>query len=226
MFMGITLIALLFILGILLLIAIYFISVYNSLVRYRVEVDNSWSQIDVQLKRRHDLIPNLVETVKGVMNFEKNTLTQVMQARAAAMGASNQADRVKAENDITSGLGRLLAVWENYPALKSNENASQLQEELTSTENKIAYVRGHYNDVVANYNSLIQQFPSNLVAGPFGFQAKEFMKAADSDKEVPQVKLKPMTDHQQKLPTRRLQDPKEGVDFPLKEIAFLSVFVS
>jgi len=189
MFMGITLIALLFILGILLLIAIYFISVYNSLVRYRVEVDNSWSQIDVQLKRRHDLIPNLVETVKGVMNFEKNTLTQVMQARAAAMGASNQADRVKAENDITSGLGRLLAVWENYPALKSNENASQLQEELTSTENKIAYVRGHYNDVVANYNSLIQQFPSNLVAGPFGFQAKEFMKAADSDKEVPQVKL-------------------------------------
>src|SRR5258708_32369040 len=127
MFMGITLVALLFILGILLLIALYFISVYNSLVRYRVEVDNSWSQIDVQLKRRHDLIPNLVETVKGVMDFEKNTLTQVMQARANAMGATNPNDRLKAENEITSGLGRLMAVWENYPALKSNENASQLQ---------------------------------------------------------------------------------------------------
>ena len=189
MAMSITLIVLLFIVGFALLLAIYLVSVYNSLVRYRVEVDNSWSQIDVQLKRRHDLIPNLVETVKGVMDFEKNTLTQVMQARATAMGATNPSDRVKAENDITSGLGRLLAVWENYPALKSNENASKLQEELTTTENKIAYVRGHYNDVVANYNALTQQFPSNLVAGPFGFSQREFMKAADSDKEVPQVKL-------------------------------------
>jgi LemA protein len=189
MAMGITLIVLLFILGIAFLMAIYLVSVYNSLVRYRVEVDNSWSQIDVQLKRRHDLIPNLVETVKGVMDFEKNTLTQVMQARAAAMGATNPSDRVKAENDITSGLGRLMAVWENYPALKSNENASQLQEELTSTENKIAYVRGHYNDMVANYNAIAQQFPSNLIAGPFGFSQREFMKAADSDKEVPQVKF-------------------------------------
>ena len=189
MAMGIILVVLLFILGIALLTAIYLVSVYNSLVRYRVEVDNSWSQIDVQLKRRHDLIPNLVETVKGVMNFEKNTLTQVMQARAAAMGATNPSDRVKAENDITSGLGRLMAVWENYPSLKSNENASQLQGELTSTENKIADVRGHYNDVVANYNALAQQFPSNLIAGPFGFSQREFMKAPDSDKEVPQVKF-------------------------------------
>ncbi len=189
MAMGIALVALLFVLGVLLLIAIYFISVYNSLVRYRVEVDNSWSQIDVQLKRRHDLIPNLVETVKGVMNFEKETLTKVMQARASAMGASNMGDRMKAENEITSGLGRLMAVWENYPALKSNENAGKLQEELTSTENKIAYVRGHFNDVVANFNSIIQQFPSNLVAGPFGFQPREFLKTPDSDKDVPQVKL-------------------------------------
>jgi LemA protein len=189
MAMGITLIALLFVLGVVLLIAIYFISVYNSLVRYRVEVDNSWSQIDVQLKRRHDLIPNLVETVKGVMNFEKETLTNVMQARASAMGASSQADRIKAENEITTGLGRLMAVWENYPALKSNENASKLQEELTSTENKIAYTRGHYNDVVANFNSIIQEFPSNLVAGPFHFEQREFLKAAETDKEAPQVKL-------------------------------------
>jgi len=189
MAMGIALVTLLFILGVFLLIAIYFISVYNQLVRYRVEVDNSWSQIDVQLKRRHDLIPNLVETVKGVMNFEKDTLTQVMQARASAIGATNMPDRMKAENDITTGLGRLMAVWENYPTLRSNENASKLQEELTSTENKIAYVRGHYNDVVSNYNAIIQQFPSNLVAGPFHFQARDFLKAADSEKEVPQVKL-------------------------------------
>ena len=165
---AIALVLVLFILGVGLLLVLYLVSVYNQLVRYRVEVDNSWSQIDVQLKRRHDLIPNLVETVKGVMNFEKSTLTQVMEARAAAMGATNMNDRLKAENDITSGLGRLMAVWENYPALKSNENASQLQEELASTENKIAYVRGHYNDVVANYNAVTQQLPSNLVAGPFG----------------------------------------------------------
>ena len=170
-------------------LSLYLVSVYNTMVRYRVEVDNSWSQIDVQLKRRHDLIPNLVESVKGVMDFEKSTLTQVMQARASAMGASNMTDRLKAENDITSGLGRLMAVWENYPALKSNENAMALQQELTSTENKIAYVRGHYNDVVANFNALIQQFPSNLVAGPFGFTARECLKTADVDKEVPQVKF-------------------------------------
>ncbi len=186
---AIGIVVLLFILGIALLILLYLVSVYNQLVRYRVEVDNSFSQIDVQLKRRHDLIPNLVETVKGVMDFEKSTLTQVMQARVAAMGAANPNDRLKAENDITSGLGRLLAVWENYPSLKSNQNASQLQEELSSTENKIAYVRGHYNDIVANYNAITQQFPSNLVAGPFGFTQREFLKAADADKEVPQVKF-------------------------------------
>ncbi len=189
MAMGIALVVLLFILGVLLLVSLYFVSVYNSLVRYRVEVDNSWSQIDVQLKRRHDLIPNLVETVKGVMEFEKGTLTQVMQARANAMGASNMGDRMKAENEITGCLGKLMAVWENYPTLKSNENAKQLQEELTSTENKIAYVRGHYNDVVANYNAVTQQFPSNLIAGPFGFQSRDFLKTADAEKEAPQVKF-------------------------------------
>ena len=189
MFTGIVLVGLLFILGLVLFLIVYAISVYNSLVRYRVEVDNSWSQIDVQLKRRHDLIPNLVETVKGVMEFEKGTLTQVMQARSAAMGAANMGERLKAENDITSGLGRLLAVWENYPALKSNENATKLQEELGSTENRIAYVRGHYNDVVANFNAISQQFPSNLIAGLFHFGTRDYLKAADADKEVPQVKL-------------------------------------
>ncbi|HVM32238.1 MAG TPA: LemA family protein [bacterium] len=189
MVLGLSVLVLLVLLGLALIVGLYFIAVYNRLVKYRVEVDNAWSQIDVQLKRRHDLIPNLVETVKGVMSFEKDTLTQVMQARSAAMGATNPADRVKAENDLSNGLGRLLAVWENYPDLKSSKNASELQEELTSTENKIAYSRGYYNDIVANFNALTQQFPSNLVAGPFGFQSREFLKAADSDKEVPQVKL-------------------------------------
>jgi len=179
----------LFILGALLLVVLYCVSAYNQLVRYRVEADNSWSQIDVQLKRRHDLIPNLVETVKGVMNFEKETLSRVMQARAGAMGASNMPDRLKAENEITGCLGRLMAVWENYPTLKSNENAQQLQEELTSTENKIAYARGHFNDVTANFNSLNQQFPSNIIAGSFGFQSREFLKAPEAEKEAPQVKF-------------------------------------
>jgi len=171
------------------ILVLYVVSIYNRLVRYRVEADNSFSQIDVQLKRRYDLIPNLVETVKGVMNFEKDTLTKVMEARSKAMGAGNVGDRMKAENEITQGLGRLLAVWENYPTLKSNENASQLQEELTSTENKIAYARGHFNDVTANLNALIQQFPSNLIAGTFGFQLREYLKAAEAEKENPKVKF-------------------------------------
>jgi LemA protein len=189
MVLGISLLGFILVLGVVLIVGLYFIAVYNRLVKYKVEVDNAWSQIDVQLKRRHDLIPNLVETVKGVMNFEKETLIQVMQARANAIGATNPTDRVKAENEISGGIGRLLAVWENYPDLKSNKNASELQEELTSTENKIAYSRGYYNDIVANFNALTQQFPSNLVAGPFGFQPREFLKTADIDKEVPQVKL-------------------------------------
>jgi LemA protein len=189
MVLGVALLGVILVLGVVLIIGLYFVAVYNRLVKYKVEVDNAWSQMDVQLKRRHDLIPNLVETVKGVMNFEKETLTQVMQARANAIGATNPTDRVKAENEISGGIGRLLAVWENYPDLKSNKNASELQEELTSTENKIAYSRGYYNDIVANFNALAQQFPSNLVAGPFGFQPREFLKTADVDKEVPQVKL-------------------------------------
>ncbi len=189
MVLGLSVLILLVIFGLALIVGLYFIAVYNRLVKYKVEVDNAWSQIDVQLKRRHDLIPNLVETVKGVMNFEKDTLTQVMQARSSALGATTPSDRVKAENDISGGIGRLLAVWENYPALKSNQNATQLQEELATTENKIAYSRGYYNDIVANFNAMAQQFPSNLIAGPFGFQPREFLKAADADKEVPQVKL-------------------------------------
>jgi len=167
----------------------YGIVVYNSLVKYRVETDNAWSQIDVQLKRRHDLIPNLVETVKGVMKFEQETLQKVIQARSAAMGAPNQADRVKAENEITGLMGRLLAVWEQYPDLKSSQNAMKLQEELTTTENQIAYSRGYYNDIAANYNTQIQQFPANVVAGMFQFTLRTFFAAPETDKVVPEVKF-------------------------------------
>jgi LemA protein len=173
----------------LLMPVLYGVVVYNSLVKYRVETDNAWSQIDVQLKRRHDLIPNLVETVKGVMKFEQETLQKVIQARSAAMGAPTQADRVKAENEITGLMGRLLAVWEQYPDLKSSQNAMKLQEELTTTENQIAYSRGYYNDIAANYNTQVQQFPANVVAGMFQFTLRDFFTAPDTDTQVPEVKF-------------------------------------
>ncbi len=183
------LIVALILLGLLLLPVFFVMFTYNSLVKYRIEADNAWSQIDVQLKRRHDLIPNLVETVKGVMKFEQETLQKVLQARAAAMGATNQGDRMKSENELSGLMGRLMAVWEQYPDLKSNKNAMQLQEELTSTENQIAYSRGYFNDIAANYNTQIQQFPSNLIAGMFNFTKRDFFQTAEAEKEVPQVKL-------------------------------------
>lgn len=165
----------------------YLIMTYNSLVRYRVETDNAWSQIDVQLKRRTDLIPNLVETVKGVMKFEKETLTQVMEARGRALGAKSQSDRLKAEGEISGFLGRLMAVWENYPELKANRNALELQEELTTTENRISYSRGHYNDIVANLNTMTVQFPTNLVANMFGIKRREFFEMPDAEKSPTKV---------------------------------------
>lgn len=169
---------------------LYVVGIYNKLIRYKVEADNSWSQIDVQLKRRHDLIPNLVETVKGYMQFEKDTLTKVMEARAKAVGSGDMQNRMKAEGEISGFLGRLFAVWENYPDLKANKNAMHLQEELTTTENRIAYSRGHYNDIVANYNALLEQFPSNQVAKMFGpFQKKVFFVIPEIEKELPKVKF-------------------------------------
>ena len=144
---------------VLIVIAVYLVSVYNSLVRVRNEVDNSWRQIDVQLKRRHDLIPNLVEAVKGYMQFERDTLTQVVEARGKAISAPDQASRLAAENQLTAGLGRLLAVMENYPQLKSDQNVMQLQEQLTTTENQIAFSRQAYNDAVLSLNNRIQTFP-------------------------------------------------------------------
>jgi LemA protein len=185
-------IALCVLVGVFLVVVIlYGMLTYNKLVKYRVETENAWSQIDVQLKRRYDLIPNLVETVKGVMSFEKETLVKVMEARGRAMGAGGDAtpERMKAEGEISGFLGRLMAVWENYPDLKSNQNAAKLQEELTTTENRISYTRGHYNDIVSNFNMIVQMFPANVVAGFFNFKSKEFFEAPEEEKPVPKVQF-------------------------------------
>src|SRR6202451_2791813 len=144
-------------------IVVWAVFAYNSLVRVRNEVDNSWRQIDVQLKRRHDLIPNLVEAVKGYMQFERETLTQVVEARGRAIAAPDQASRVAAENQLTAGLGRLLAVVERYPDLKADQNVMQLQEQLTTTENQLSFARQAYNDAVLALNTRIQTFPTNII---------------------------------------------------------------
>src|SRR5580704_13828142 len=170
-------------------IAVWGIFAYNRLVSLRNQVDNSWRQIDVQLKRRHDLIPNLVDAVKGYMQFERDTLTQIVDARAKAVSAPDQGTRLAAENQITTGLGKLMAVMENYPQLKSDENVLKLQEELTTTENQIAYARQAYNDVVLDLNTRIETFPTNLIASNFGFKPAEYFKGAPEEQAVPKVDL-------------------------------------
>ena len=172
-------------------IAAFLISLFNSLVGLRNRVKNAWAQIDAQLKRRHDLIPNLVETVKGYMTHERETLESVTNARTRAMGAGTVGDKSKAEADLSGALGRLMLVVENYPTLKANENFLALQEELTSTENKIAFARQSYNDAVLFFNNKIQMFPSNLIATMFNFAASEFFLVEDaSEKAAPQVSFK------------------------------------
>jgi LemA protein len=170
-------------------LVVYVIAAYNSLVSAKNQVDNSWRQIDVQLKRRHDLIPNLVEAVKGYMNFERDTLTQVVEARSKAVSAPDQATRMAAENQITAGMGKLLAVMENYPQLKSDQSVMQLQEELTTTENQIAFSRQAYNDAVLTLNTKTEKFPGNIIATNFGFKGAEYFKAAPEDAAVPKVDL-------------------------------------
>ena len=177
------------ILIILVAIVAWVVFAYNRLVSLRNQVDNAWRQIDVQLKRRHDLIPNLVEAVKGYMQFERDTLTQVVEARAKAVGAPDQASRMAAENQITAGLGKLLAVMENYPQLKADENVLKLQEELTTTENQLAFARQAYNDVVLELNTRIQTFPSNIIANNFGFHPADYFKGAPEEQAVPKVDL-------------------------------------
>ena len=175
--------------AILALLCVYIILLYNKLVRYKVESDNAFFQIDVQLKRRHELIPNLVETVKGYMQHERETLQKVVEARGRAMGATGMKDRLEAEGEIGVGVGRLLAVWEQYPALKADQGALRLQEELVTTENRIAYTRGYYNDICANYNTLIRQFPSNLLAGLMALRAREYFQAGDAERALPVTKF-------------------------------------
>jgi LemA protein len=165
------------------------LAAYNRLVSLRNGVENAWRQIDVQLKRRHDLIPNLVEAVKDFMRFERDTLTQVVEARAKAVSATDPAARIAAENQITTGLGKLLAVMENYPQLKSDQNVLKLQEELTTTENQIAFTRQAYNDVVLELNTRIETFPANMIASNFGFKPAEYFKGAVEDEAVPKVDL-------------------------------------
>jgi LemA protein len=149
---------------------------YNDLVNKRVETRNAWSQIDVQLNRRHDLIPNLVETVKGYAAHERTTLEEVVQARTAAVGAHGVAEQAQAENFLTAALGRLFALAEAYPDLKANQNFLALQEELTGTENRISFARQHYNDVVGQYNATRERVPSNLVASWFNFEPATFFE--------------------------------------------------
>jgi LemA protein len=163
---------------------------YNSLVRLRNQARNAWAQIDVQLKRRHDLIPNLVETVKGYMKHERETLEAVTAARNLAQGAIGKGvgTQAKAETGLSGALSRLLAVAENYPDLKANQNFLALQEELTSTENRISFSRQFYNDSVLNYNNKTQMFPSNLIASMFRFKPDEFFEVeVAAEREVPGV---------------------------------------
>ncbi|MBU4305516.1 MAG: LemA family protein [Candidatus Omnitrophica bacterium] len=169
------------------------ISIYNGLITLRNRVKNGWSQIDVQLKRRYNLIPNLVETAKGYMKHERETLEKVVQARQQAVnisGSGNVAEQAKAENFLSQTLRSLFAVSERYPDLKANQNMLQLQEELTSTENKIAFARQYYNDEVMRYNTKIERFPDTVIAGMFNFTKAEFFEIEDAaQREAPQVKF-------------------------------------
>ena len=183
-------IAVYIIIGIIVLLIIFFAAIYNGLVRSRNQTQNAWAQIDVQLKRRHDLIPNLMETVKGYMKHERETMEAVTKARSLAQQAttSDVGTRSKAEGELSGALARLLAVAERYPDLKANQNFLALQEELTSTENKISFSRQYYNDAVLALNNKIQMFPSNIVASMAGFKVGEFFEVtAAEEREAPKV---------------------------------------
>ena len=174
--------------GVALLLIFWLIAAYNGLVKFRNRVKNAWSQIDVQLKRRHDLVPNLVETVKGYAGHEKDTLERVIQARNQAVGATGPQAASRAEGELSQALGRLMVVVEQYPDLKANQNFLSLQEELTSTENKIGFSRQYYNDEVMQYNTKIQSVPTNIVAGMFNFKEEDFFELDDqAAREVPKV---------------------------------------
>jgi LemA protein len=177
------------ILAVLALAVVWLIWTYNLLVSLRHQIQNAWKQIDVQLKRRHDLIPNLVETVKGYMKYEQDTLEKVMQARSKAVTSTNVKETAEAENLLTQSLGRIFALMENYPDLKANENVLRLQEELTTTENQIGFARQYYNDLVMRFNIQQEVFPSSLIAKFFNFQPSEFFPVPEAEKATPRVNL-------------------------------------
>ena len=181
--------ALIIILVIVVLIGLYVVFSYNGLVSLRNRIENAWAQIDVQLKRRYDLIPNLVETVKGYAAHERETLDAVIEARNAGMSATGPHDQAEAENQITGALKSLFALSEAYPDLKANQNFAQLQEELTGTEGRIAYARQFYNDTVYRYNTKIQSFPSNVLANAFRFSEREYFEADDESRGPTQVQF-------------------------------------
>jgi LemA protein len=177
-------------LGIVVAVVVWAIAMYNRLIGLRNQVLNGWRQIDVQLKRRHDLIPNLVNTVRGAMEFERDTLTQVMEARARAVSATGPADAGRKEGELSQALGRLFALAENYPNLKANENVKMLQEELTATENKVGFARQFYNDISTRFNTSQQTFPSNIFASMLGFKPAELFEVTDAaERQVPAVDL-------------------------------------
>ncbi|MGE0705118.1 MAG: LemA family protein [Vicinamibacterales bacterium] len=182
--------------GVLLLVAIaglalWIVVMYNRLVRLRNQVANGWRQIDIQLKRRHDLIPNLVNAVRGAMDFERDTLTAVMEARAKALTATGPVDAAAKEGALTQALGKLFALAENYPTLKANENVRMLQEELAGTENKIGFARQFYNDTATAFNTAQEVFPANLVAGMLGFRPAELFELTnEAERAVPVVNLR------------------------------------
>jgi LemA protein len=182
-------IALIVIVVVVVLLLLYVIATYNGLVRLRNRVENAWAQIDVQLKRRLDLIPNLVETVKGYAAHERQTLDAVVQARNAGLAAQGPQQEAKADNQITGALRQLFALSESYPDLKANQNFLGLQEELTATEGRVAYARQFYNDSVLNYNNKIQSFPAVVLAGAMKFTDREYFEAEEGARETPKVQF-------------------------------------
>jgi len=176
------------VLAVLAVLVLGLVLVYNRLVSLRARVNNGWSQIDVQLRRRYDLIPNLVSTVQGYATHERELFERVTEARARAIGATGVGDQASAENAITAGMRQLLAVAEAYPDLKANQNFLALQEELSSTENRISFARQNYNDTTAGYNTRVQSFPANIIARLFGFNVEEFFELEDAvQREAPKV---------------------------------------
>jgi LemA protein len=179
----------LIVVGIVVLLVVVFVGMYNGLVKLRNRVQNAWSQIDVQLKRRYDLIPNLVETVKGYAAHERETFQAVTDARAAAMAATNVKDQARAENELSQALFNLRAVAEQYPDLKANQNFAQLQSELTNTEDRIAFARQAYNDTVKRYDTKRQSIPTNIVAGLANFQSYDYFEADPDSRSAVKVEF-------------------------------------